>query len=176
MRSLLLRLLAALGLVLAPGLLTGCDLPRDPEGTLHRVQSGVLRAGVCEEPPWVVRDGDDAQGIEPALLRRFALDLGARVDWRWGTAEAHLADLEHHRLDAVACGLERTTPWNRRVALTQPYRVERVPDPAGGGTTRVEHVLAVPPGENGWLVALERSLAAEVDRGGPPPSGEAGRR
>lgn len=169
MRSLLPWAVVALGLVLAPGLLTGCDLPRDPEGTLVRVRNGVLRAGVCEAAPWVVREGDEPMGVEPALLRRFARGLGARVEWRWGSAEAVLGDLEHHRLDVVACGLEHTTPWSRRVALTQPYLVERLPEPEGGGTARIEHVLAVPPGENAFLVALEKFLTRE----GVPPSGEA---
>jgi hypothetical protein len=140
--------------------LAGCDLPRDPEGTLERVRGGVLRAGVCEIPPWVVREGDRPLGVEPALLQRFAAGLDARIEWQWGSAEEHLAALEHHRLDLAACGLERSTPWRKRVGLTLPYHVERRPPDAPGGRT-AEHVLAVPPGENAWLVALERFLVAE---------------
>lgn len=147
-------------LALGPALFAGCDLLRDPEGTLERVRGGVLRAGVCEAPPWVTRRGDEPAGVEPALLERFAAGLGARIEWRWGSAEEHLAALEHHRLDLAACGLERTTPWKERVGLTLPYHVERrAPDAPGGRTA--EHVLAVPPGENAWLVALERFLVAE---------------
>jgi hypothetical protein len=157
MRAGVSRIVTA-ALALSSTLLAGCDLPRDPEGTLERVRGGVLRAGVCESPPWVTRAGDQPSGVEPAVLQRFAAELGARIEWRWGSAEEHLAALERFELDLAACGLERTTPWKKRVALTVPYCVE---EPAPDGGARAEHVLAVPPGENAWLVALERFLVAE---------------
>ncbi len=135
-----------------------CDIPRDPRGTLDRVRGGTMRVGVAEHAPWVIlrggRRGEPA-GTEPQLLGAFARELGARVAWTAGP-EAELMDaLERGDLDVVASGLTRSTAWGDRVALTRPYRTTRTV--AG---RRREHVMAVPPGENGWLRRLEAFLAA----------------
>lgn len=54
--------------------------------------------------------------------------------------------LEHYELDLVAAGLTQRTPWCKAVALTTPYA-----RPGGA-----EHVLALPPGENAWLLHVEQ--------------------
>lgn len=219
----------AFAVVPVAAFLLGCGLPRDPEGTLATVRATrIVRVGVAERPPWVIRIGEEAGGVEAELLRRFADRHGARVVWHWGGVDEHLTALEHFDLDLVAAGLEKSSPWSRRVALTRPYyreeltvgapprarspealagrevavaagtpavahvrRAEALPVPldhlppptliagpswrlAANGLVlrreplhRIQHVLAVPPGENAWLVDLERFLAAErgtVDR------------
>jgi polar amino acid transport system substrate-binding protein len=199
----------------------GCDLPRDPEGTLPRVRGGTLRAGAIHCPPWVsIRDGQVA-GVEVELVRSLARELGAEVRWVPGNAEELLVGLERYELDLVVGGITRHTPWHQRVALTRTYHTTRlvvggpvgalpvedltgrpvavrrgdvvaaalvrerggtaveIEDPAaeklpvaaeawrvhawglksGDLTLRTcEHVLAAPPGENGWLVHLDRFL------------------
>jgi hypothetical protein len=125
----------------------GCDLPRDPLRTLERARGGELRVGVSEDPPLLVRRGEEAAGEEADLIRGFASRIGARVRWVWGAEEKHLAMLEHHQLHLVAGGLTRSTPWMKKVAVTRPYREERV--------------LAAPPGENAFLLELERYLAEQ---------------
>ena len=72
-------------LVAALAVAAGCSrFPADPDGTLDRVQGGVLRVGVSPHPPWtVVREGADPAGVEPDLVRRFAERLQARVEWGW---------------------------------------------------------------------------------------------
>lgn len=130
----------------------GCDLPRDPEGTLERVRGGTLRAGVVPNPPWVVVEAGRVRGVEPALVRRFARSLDARIEWVAGTESELLERLETRDLDLVAGGLTRSNPWGSRVGLTRPY-----PAPSGYAPGE-RRVLAVPPGENAWLVRLERFL------------------
>ena len=78
-RALLWRLIV----VVALGLLAlACgSLPRDPKGTLRRVQGGRLRVGLVEHPPWVVRTEGEPAGAEVELVRALAAELGATPEW-----------------------------------------------------------------------------------------------
>jgi polar amino acid transport system substrate-binding protein len=142
-------------LLLLAGILAGCaDIPKDPADTLANARGGVLRVGVAAAPPWVVRpDGTGGGAVEPSgreadLVRSFARSIDARVEWVWGGAEESLHGLERRELAVVAAGLTRDSPWNGRVALTRPH----------ARTGEGEHVLAVAPGENALLVAVERHI------------------
>lgn len=119
--------------LLALALLGACDLPRDPRGTLAAATDGRLVVGVAESPPWVVRQGDEAAGVEADLVRAFAADLGAEVEWVWGGLDAHLEALERFELDLVAGGLVAGSPWSKRVGFTRAY-------------LEAEQVVGVPPG------------------------------
>lgn len=135
--------------LLAMLLVPACEpWPRDPETTLESASGGTLRVGAAEAPPYLVRAGDDGAGPEAELVLAFARSIDARVEWRWGSLDDHLHSLERHELDLVAGGLTAKSPWKAHVGLTRPWRVE-------GETKRV---LAVPPGENRTLVALERLI------------------
>jgi polar amino acid transport system substrate-binding protein len=198
-------------------------LPRDPEGTLQKVQGGHLRVGLVEHPPWVVRTGGEPTGVEVELVRRFAAELHATPEWHWGGGQRHMEALERFELDLVVGGVTDSTPWAKYVGLTGPYFEEtyavgfpastapskelkgvsvavragdpaayyllkegavpvRVPDlkgtsgPAAAPTWELEgmglvpaetelhtekHVMAVAPGENGFLKRLEEFLARE---------------
>lgn len=139
----------ALTMLLAASALQGCEpWPRDPESTLESALGGTLRVGAAEAPPYVVRAGAEGTGPEAELVIAFARSIDARVEWRWGALEDHLHALERRELDVVAGGLTAKSPWKAHVGLTRPWRVE-------GETKRV---LAVPPGENRTLVALERLI------------------
>jgi polar amino acid transport system substrate-binding protein len=101
--------------------LGGCELPRDPAGTLQNVRGGTLRVGVVDNPPWVkFRDGQ-VTGVEVELVKSMAEELGARVHWVPGSTEDLLEALGDRELDLVAGGLTRSTPWEDRVALTRTY-------------------------------------------------------
>ncbi|MBW3554485.1 MAG: transporter substrate-binding domain-containing protein [Gemmatimonadetes bacterium] len=139
-------------LLLTP--LTACDLPRDPVGTLDRVRGDTLRVGVVAAPPYLVRSGERAGGPEADLIRAFAGRIGAEVEWRWGSLDDHMESLEAFELDLVAGGLTTASPWKKKVGFTRPWRVEG----------KRKHVLAVPPGENGMLVALEALIEARKER------------
>ena len=131
-------------------LLLACDpYPRDPEGTFERVSGGVLRVGASEAPPWLTRAPEgSARGPEAELVLAFAESIDARVEWHWGGADEHLDSLERHELDLVVGGLLGSSPWKRRVALTRPWLE----------SGEMRRVLAVPPGENRTLLALERVI------------------
>jgi polar amino acid transport system substrate-binding protein len=139
-----MRMVAVLVLCLGAA---ACGLPRDAAGTLKRVRGGVIRVGVIENPPWVMDVSGDPQGVEPALVKTLAAELGAQVQWTRGPEHDLMRALHERRLDLVAGGLDDTVPWAKGVALTRPYyRDER------------RHVLAAPRGENAWLVRIEEHL------------------
>lgn len=150
MRRLLLALLTGL-------LLTGCaSFPADPDGTLERVTGGTMRVGVSPNPPWTeVGAGTEPSGTEAALVRDFAASLPAEVEWTVGGEEMLVMALERGELDLVVGGLTADTPWVEHAATTIPYA--EATDPAGD---RIRLVLAAPPGENAFLLRLERFLRA----------------
>jgi polar amino acid transport system substrate-binding protein len=126
----------------------GKSFPRDPERTTDRVHAmHELRVGLTEHAPWVERSPDgQPRGLEVELAQRLAELHGARVRWQWGQLEVLFTQLEEHQLDLVIGGIDAESPWQERVGFTAPwYRVHAS-----------EIVIAVPPGENGWLGEVER--------------------
>lgn len=98
----------------------GCDLPRDPNGTLARVRGGTLRVGVVHAPPWArVVEGQPPTGVEVTLVQELAGELGATVEWVPGGEGRLLEAVERRELDLVIGGLTRNTPWKSRIALTR---------------------------------------------------------
>lgn len=125
-----LKLLAGLAAAVA---LCSCQIPRDPEGTLEDVRGGTLRVGVSEHDPWVKLDRPEPAGVEAELVRRFAAQLDARVEWTTGS-EAELVDALHERrLDLVIAGLHAKLDWKKEVAFTRRYYTD-------------QSVIGVPPG------------------------------
>ncbi len=142
----LLRAVAIASIVLV-GLPASAGFPRDPERTLERAQGGRIRVGVVVNEPWVIKDGDDATGVEAELVRMFARELKATPEWHWGGEQAHMEALEHHQLDLVIGGITRKTPWKTYVGLTDKYFGD--------------HVIATGPGENAWIKRLDEFLARQ---------------
>ena len=138
-------------------LLIGCDsLPRDNAGALERVSGGELRVGVVENPPWVHWQDGAASGLEPELIASWAKSIDARVLWRQGSEGELVEALNRRELDVIAAGLDSTTPYAAKLALTQPYV-----DVEERGGKKKKHLLAVTPGESALLFALDRFLAAQ---------------
>ena len=108
-------------LLLAAVLAAGCQYPRDPEGTLDRVQGGVLRVGVAHVDPWVTLDGDAPGGVEVELLQRFADTVDAEIEWVEGSETELMEALHGRQLDVVVAGLTRRSEWQRVAALTRPF-------------------------------------------------------
>ena len=198
----------------------GCSVPRDPEGTLARVRSGVLRAGYTSAPPFADGPVDDPTGVEVDVVEGFAEELGASVEWTEGSEAELLKALEVRALDIVVGGFDSTNPLVAAGGVTRPYTTtvltvgvpedDPLPKTLEGLTVAAEagseaigllrkadanvqvatdiaeatgpaaveewllddlglvdsghhlaeskHVLATPPGENAWLVELERYL------------------
>ena len=142
--------------VVLVGLLASCgvSIPADPNGTLERVTGGTLRVGVSPNPPWteVTQDGKPT-GSEVALVEEFAATLPAEISWTIGGEEPLIKRLELGQLDLVIGGLTADTPWEKHTAITKPYGEATGPD-----GKRIELVMAAPPGENAYLLRLERFL------------------
>lgn len=146
-----------LGLVaVLAGLLAACgvSIPTDPDGTLERVTGGTLRVGVSPNPPWTEVRGDaEPTGTEVTLIKEFASTLPTEVSWSVGGEEALIKRLEIGELDLVIGGLTADTPWEEHVAITKPYGEATGPD-----GKRIKLVMAAPPGENAYLLRLEKFL------------------
>ncbi len=143
MRLLALAALAALA---------GCsDFPRDPQHTLDHVRHGSLRVGVSHDPPFVILREDGApEGREIAMLEDFARTLDSRIVWIKAGHSDLMLQLETFQLDAVVGGNAHDSPWEEHVALSRPYLV------TGPSVVPESRRLALPPGENAWLMAVDR--------------------
>jgi polar amino acid transport system substrate-binding protein len=133
------------GLLVLAGLAAACDLPRDPEHTLDKVTGGVIRVGYAVDSPWVTESAGAPAGVEPQLINDLARRLHSRVAWIKGPEARLMKAVQMRQLDIAIGGFEKDSPWGTEVALTRPYYDEK-------------HVLAVPMGENAWLVRVEQHL------------------
>jgi polar amino acid transport system substrate-binding protein len=116
------RASVCIGLALAVVLVSACRIPEDPEGTLDRVEGGVMRVGVTESEPWVeLAEGLPTGGVEVRLVRRFARELDARIEWVDGGEEELIHALKEGSLDLVIGGLTSKSRWKKDAAFTRPY-------------------------------------------------------
>lgn len=125
----------------------GCGLPRDAAGTRDRITRGTMRVGLIEAPPWTIEQDGRVGGVEGELVAGLAASLGASIEWIREPAPKLLTALHDRQLDLVIGGLTAKLPWKQEVAFTRPYY-----------RNGEDHVLAAPPGENAWLVTIERYL------------------
>jgi polar amino acid transport system substrate-binding protein len=103
------------------------NLPRDQQGTLERVKNNkIIRVGLVENPPWVIRTGGEPAGAEVELVRRFAREIGVQPEWFWGGEQRQLEALENFELDLVVGGFNDSTPWTKRVGFTSQYFKNRI--------------------------------------------------
>ncbi len=133
-----------------------CRIPEDPDGTLDRAEGGVMRVGVTESDPWVeLERGAPTGGVEVRLVRRFARDLDARVEWVDGSEEQLVDALKEGSLDLVIGGLTSKSRWKKDAAFTRPYVETRtvVGVPAGS---------SLPDDLDGVTVAAELGTEAEA--------------
>jgi len=146
--------------------LAACDLPRDPDDTLKHVRNATMRVGIVNAGPWTVDAGPGSvpSGIEPPLVQAIAHELGSTIEWVRKPEHELMRDLHERRIHLVVGGLTDALPWKQEVAFTRPYF-----------TDRERHVFAAPPGENAWLVAVERAIERHK-REIAIPSGETAQR
>jgi ABC-type amino acid transport substrate-binding protein len=135
-------------------LLTSCGLPKDPEGTLERVMGGTMKVGVAQADPWTDTSGDEPAGVEVELVESFARDLDAEILWMEGGESEILEQVELGHIDLAIAGLTADNPWASKASFIQPYFTSGAD----------QHVMAVPHGENAWIVRLERFLRSQHGR------------
>jgi polar amino acid transport system substrate-binding protein len=132
-------------LLLAAIAAAGCQYPRDPDGTLNRVEGGVMRVGVTEADPWVLLEGDEPSGgAEVEVARRFARDLGARIEWVQGSEEELVDAAKEGQVDLILAGLTSKSRWKKDVAFTRPYVDTRVVVGAPAGADMPDDFAGVP--------------------------------
>lgn len=126
-------------------LLSACDnYPKDPKHTLKTVQKeGILKVGIIEQQPWT--------SIERNIAAAFAQNLGAQVEWGTYSESEAIERLKNHDLHMVIGGLTKASPWKKEVGFTRPYL-------KNGDKKKDKHVLAIPRGENLFIVTLEKFL------------------
>lgn len=129
---------------------TSSGYPADPDGTLDRVTGGVLRVGASHHPPYVDATGPEPRGSEPDLVRAFAAERNATIEWTVSGEEALMTALKKGDLDLVVGGLTKESPWTSHGSITRDYAEAEGPDGES-----VKLVMAVPLGENQMLTALE---------------------
>ena len=100
-------------------------------------------------------------GPEPDLIRSFAAAHDAEIAWTVSGEEALMTALEKGDVDLVAGGLTSDSPWTTHASLTRDYA-----EAAGPDGEPVKLVMAVPPGENQMLAALEAHLDAQTREAG----------
>lgn len=143
-------------LLVVPLFLASCTssgYPADPDGTFDRAAGGTLSVGVSHHPPYVDASGPEPTGSEVELIRAFAADIEAEIEWTVSGEEALMTALEAGDVDLVGGGLTDRSPWSSKASLTRGYAQDTGPD----GQT-VQLVLAVPLGENQMLAEVERFL------------------
>jgi polar amino acid transport system substrate-binding protein len=124
---------------------TGCQYPRDPDGTLNRVDGGVMRVGVTEADPWVLLEGDrPLGGAEVELARRFARDVGARIEWVQGSEEELVDAAKEGQVDLIVGGLTSKSRWKKDVAFTRPYAETRTVVGVPAGASYPDDFAGVP--------------------------------
>lgn len=132
------------------------QIPADPDGTLDRVvTSGKLRVGVSVQPPFTTlppTPDADPGGSEVDLVNGFAASLGVEPVWVVGGEEELVRALAQGEIQVLIGGLTDKNPHLTSTGTTRPY----VRTPEHG-----KHVMAVVPGENALLFALERYLDGE---------------
>lgn len=130
-------------------LLQSCgNFPKDPDHTLEKVKGGTLIVGYSENPPWVIKTTSEPTGIEAELIKEFAKSINATIHWKNGTEESLIESLEKDEIHLLIAGLTKETPWEKKAGLTRPYIDHE----------KKKHVMAVPMGENAFLVELEKFL------------------
>ncbi|WP_203455319.1 hypothetical protein [Legionella sp. MW5194] len=126
--------------------LSGCQFPDDPNRTLKAIyETHRLKAGVCLNHA--------TPSEERKLLQQLAKHLNAEITWFSDNQEGLYRQLHDFKLDIAACAIRKDSPWSDILAFTIPYSKKN----------SVAYVLAVPPGENGWLKQVNEFIEQQKE-------------
>lgn len=149
--------------------LYGCDLPRDPLGTLERVQDGTMRVGIISgSSPWANYENGQPSGIEVKLIKLFAKDVNASIKWVPGNESQLFNALKEHQLDLVIGGVTKDAPWQTHAAFSNTYIITHViigryPGGQPIGELAEKTVLVQPASAIAGLIESEGGKPLEID-------------
>ena len=134
--------------LLGAAFLAACRFPDDPEGTLADVTGGELKVGLLV-PLATFREMAEHEALLVAAER-----IGAEPVLFEGRAHDLMAAVENGTIHLLAGGLPKDTPLSSRIALTKPWGRAAI-----SGEVQ-DAVWGIRKGENAFLLALNRALAA----------------
>lgn len=134
-------------------LLAGCDLPKDPEGTLQEVRGGTLEVGILP-------GNGEAERQDRAIVAALAEALDAEPAFRAEDAHALFHALHEGQLDLVIGGLPSSTLFVAKAGLSREAGPLYRPGEAD------KRVLAVRQGENAFLMEVNRAIQRHRQAGG----------
>ena len=134
-----------------------CGLPRDPEGTLDRVQGGIMRVGYAIDTPWVTEAAPSPGGVEAEIASDIARTLNARIVWIRQPESDLMHALAARELDLVIAGLTEKSAWSKESAFTRSYYTDTIVVANRAGTP-------APPGLKGTQIGIHAgdAVAAEI--------------
>ncbi|HEX6983373.1 MAG TPA: transporter substrate-binding domain-containing protein [Balneolaceae bacterium] len=144
-----MRFFIQLSLILSIAFLTACGrYPQDARGTLEEALNDTLKVGVAIHEGWVMIQNDEPKGREVLLTKAFAKELNATIEWFVADESELVPLLEKGEIHMLIGGFTKNSPWKKHVGFTNPYiKVDNK-----------QHVIAIPPGENAFLMRLEQFL------------------
>lgn len=124
------------------------NFPKDPEKTLEQVQGQTLKVGITHHPPFTIVSGNSPSGSEVDLVHKLAKELQADIEWVNNSEEVLFKKLEKFEIDLVIGGVTSKSPWKKHAGFTRPYLK----------VNREKYVFVVAPGENDFLMKVEKFL------------------
>ncbi len=127
----------------------GCGpYPKDARGTLQKVKNDTLKVGLAVgQDRAFIRNGEPA-GKEVELAKAFAQELNTEIEWIVGDESELVPQVEKAEIHLLIGGFTQKSPWKKHLGFTKPYAT----------VGNKKHVLAIPPGENAFLMRLEQFL------------------
>lgn len=130
-------------------LLGACDaLPRDPAGTSERIVHGRTFTVALADPS--VRSAPQVGKLVAEIERR----THARAEWRSGSGETLLQQLDEGAFDLVIGRFTTNSPWATDVAFGPALST------SGSKDAPIEVKAAMRNGENRWIMTVERASRA----------------
>ena len=139
---------------LIPFCLNSCsNFPKDPENTSEKAKE-TLRVGIIEHPPFTYAADQQYSGIEVELVKNFAAQSGYDIQWINAPEEVVMEMLKNYELHMAVGGFTTKSPYKKEIGFTKAYLKKE----------KKKYVMAVAPGENAFLLRLEKFLSSQKSK------------
>ncbi len=103
-------------------IISGCDIPKDPNKTYQNVLiHKQFRVGVIDNPPWIEFNNGNPTGIEAGILINFAKSLNVKIVWKKGNEHNLMQMLKENQIEIVAGGLDKKSPYAKEAGFTKTF-------------------------------------------------------